>query len=239
MVLALWLGPMSSTELLCQGCSPGQNESKKEEWHFIDNYKGDKNLLSFLCSSDVRCGEQKVCTLSGLCWRARSPSFTDLSPLRALIPKGVVTALLWESHCQCLVSANCWKAVSLFRQGRGGSHLWKILLAASSSFHSHPQFPSHSAQQNDVQLPGLFSEIMCFIPFLGTACVPVFSEMVIARCMMNARNTEKIVEIPAWSKGIAGGRVSWWLRNLPVEPGHFQLLHHSAVKLEKLDLKLD
>lgn len=45
--------------------------------------------------------------------------------------------------------------------------------------------------------------------------------------MMNACNTEKIGEISAWSKGIAGGRVISRLRNLPVEPGHDEL--HGAV----------
>lgn len=53
MVLTLWLGPLSGTDLLHEGYSPGQNESKKEEWYYIDNYKGDKNLSSFLCSSEV------------------------------------------------------------------------------------------------------------------------------------------------------------------------------------------
>lgn len=58
-----------------------------------------------------------------------------------------------------------------------------------------------------MQWPSLFLELTWFIPFLGTARVSVFSEMVIAKCMMNACNTEKIVEISVWSKGIAGGRV--------------------------------
>lgn len=65
------------------------------------------------------------------------------------------------------------------------------------------------------------------IPVLGTACVSVFSGTAIAKCMMNACNTEKIGEISAWSKGIAGGRVISRLRNLPVEPGRDEL--HGAV----------
>lgn len=50
--------------------------------------------------------------------------------------------------------------------------------------------------------------------------------------MRNACNAEKIGEISAWSKGIAGGRVISGLRNLPVELGHDEL--HSAVA-EKSD----